>query len=48
MRIANNGSVFIAKTAVDRSVFGVQYEANGFVLGLTSDDTRVLEINSTK
>jgi hypothetical protein len=45
MRIANNGSVFIAKTAVDRSVFGVQYEANGFVLGLTSDDTRVLEIN---
>jgi hypothetical protein len=45
MRIANNGSVFIAKTAVDRSVFGVQYEADGFVLGLTSDDTRVLEIN---
>jgi hypothetical protein len=28
-----------------RSVFGVQYEADGFVLGLTSDDTRVLEIN---
>jgi hypothetical protein len=45
MRITNNGSVFIAKTAVDRSVFGVQYEADGFVLGLTSDDTRVLEIN---